>query len=108
MKYLKVEWHHDFSDEPKVTYSEVGTNGYESRKVEVFPDNSYGFSSEEISSSKTFLSDLPFPDDIASNDEFTPTVITREKFEEVWSRACSHKKSLWARFIDYIKAIFFK
>ncbi|WP_353885443.1 DUF6881 domain-containing protein [Acinetobacter bereziniae] len=36
MQYLKVEWMHDFLDEPIFLYSELDKNRNELRKVEVF------------------------------------------------------------------------
>jgi hypothetical protein len=41
MKYVKVEWHHSFNDQPSVIYSEVDDSGWEVRKVER-RDSPYG------------------------------------------------------------------
>jgi len=41
MEYLKVSWlHHE--DEPVYLYSEIDPQRFESRKIEIYPDGSFG------------------------------------------------------------------
>ena len=46
MRYLLVEWLHQFSDEPYLIYMELDEIGFETRKVEIFPDESWGYASQ--------------------------------------------------------------
>lgn len=86
---MKVEWHHDFDDEATVTYSEVDASGYETRKVEQYRDGHLDWADERSSTGKTELGEVPVGpiEDIAAQDEFTPTIIDRDEFEDVWRRA---------------------
>ncbi|MFL6073300.1 MAG: DUF6881 domain-containing protein [Mycobacteriales bacterium] len=89
MWYLKVHWHHDFADEPVVLYSEVGDDGYEVRKVDVFRDGRLGYADKSRSTGDTVLGEKPIlgVDEIAAQDEFSPSVIEAHEFEHVWRRA---------------------
>ncbi|WP_231950382.1 DUF6881 domain-containing protein [Allokutzneria albata] len=83
-------WKHDFENEPVLIYSEIGDDGYESRKVEVYRDGRHDFADEGGSSSgSTVLGEKPVPDlqSIADQGEFSPELIDLEEFERVWSRA---------------------
>ena len=88
MKYLKIIWHHNFNDEPKIIYSEVNEEGWELRKIEIFPDGIYGFADSIDKSGSTELSKEPLPSivDIANDPQFEPSIIISGDFEEIWSR----------------------
>jgi hypothetical protein len=92
MKYLEVRWRHAFPDEPTVLYSETDENGWEQRKVYVFRTGPPGYASEGESTRSVMLSLEPLPsiEDIASDIQFEPREISKEKFEEVWRQAHSH------------------
>lgn len=85
--YLKVEWHHDFPDEPVLLYSELDDERYETRKVEIFRDGRQTFASMEEFSGRTMLGEIPTPNlgELAESGEFTPTEIARDEFEAVWA-----------------------
>lgn len=89
MKYLKVKWLHDFDDEPVLLYSELTDDRSEVRKVEVFPNGTYGYAYDEKAKGTTQLSDTTFPseDEIAEDPQFVPETITKEEFEEIWVKA---------------------
>ncbi|MFC4913732.1 DUF6881 domain-containing protein [Actinomadura gamaensis] len=87
--YLRVEWFHDFSEEPVDIYSEVGDDGYEVRKVEVFRDGRLQYAGDRHEAGGTSLSEAPVGTvaEIAAQDGFRPRVIDRQEFEETWARA---------------------
>lgn len=89
MKYIKVTWRHNLPDEPVTLYSELGEDGYEVRKVEVFRDGTMTYADSENATGDTWLAEAPVPpiEEIAAQDEFTPELIAREEFERVWEQA---------------------
>ena len=48
MKYLKVRWIHESATDPVELYSEIDDQGWEVRKVEVFPNGTMGFAGPGI------------------------------------------------------------
>ncbi|MFD7920617.1 DUF6881 domain-containing protein [Streptomyces sp. NPDC059740] len=86
MQYWKVLWHHEFTEEPIAIYSEIGEDGYETRKVERFRDGRWGWASEHASSAPTELGEIPLGsiEDFQNEPEFSAFVITEEEFEAVW------------------------
>ncbi|MEU1883169.1 hypothetical protein ABZ470_38190 [Streptosporangium sp. NPDC020072] len=93
--YLRVHWHHDFPEEPVELYSEVGDEGYETRKVQMFRDGRLERADMETETTMTGLSEVPIEslEEIASEEEFSPSVIGREEFERVWSQAGISKET---------------
>lgn len=89
MKYIKVKWIHQLPDEPVLLYSELDKDFWEKRKVEVFPDGSAFFASEEESHGDTGLSIEPLPslEEIGSDPQFEPEEISAPEFEKVWEAA---------------------
>jgi hypothetical protein len=89
MIYMRVEWLHDEPGDPVLLFSEIGEDGYETRKVEVFRDGAMTYADEESSTGQTWLGEAPVPpiEEIAANTEFRPHAITRDEFEEIWDRA---------------------
>jgi hypothetical protein len=89
MKYVRVVWHHDIPEEPVELLSEIDEEGWEVRKVEVFRDGRRDWASEAESTGSSMLSETKFPDleYIASQSEFSPSVISQGDFEEEWNRA---------------------
>jgi hypothetical protein len=90
MEYLKVRWIHSHDNEPVLLYSELDEHRREVRKIEVFADGRMGFASlaEATPSTKTRLSIEPLPtfEDIKSDVQFEPLVITKDEFDSIWSR----------------------
>jgi hypothetical protein len=89
MMYLKVKWHHSFSDEPVLLYSELDGEGWELRKVEVFPDGRMGYAGPGTAVGGTKLSKEPLPplEQIAADPQFEPIAITGPEFNVVWEYA---------------------
>lgn len=94
VRYIKVLWHHECPEDPIELYSEVGDDGWEVRKVELYRDGRYGRASSEGSTASTGLSDEPIPDiaEIAALEEFTPNEISADEFETVWQNAQTHSR----------------
>ncbi|RBQ16242.1 hypothetical protein DP939_31415 [Spongiactinospora rosea] len=89
MRYLRVEWHHDFPEEPVKLYSEIDDEGYELRKVQVFRDERLERADAETETAATGLSEVPIGpvEEIDAQEEFSASTITRAEFEHIWSRA---------------------
>ncbi|MFI0422952.1 DUF6881 domain-containing protein [Spongiactinospora sp. 9N601] len=87
--HLRVEWHHDFPEEPVELYSEIDDEGYELRKVQVFRDERLERADAETETAATGLSEVPIGsvDEIDAQDEFSASMISRAEFEHMWSRA---------------------
>ncbi|GAB2802100.1 DUF6881 domain-containing protein [Streptomyces daliensis] len=88
MEYWKVIWHHEFADEPVAIYSEIGEDGYETRKVEEFRDGSLAWAREGESQGGSVLSEIPVGsiEDVQQQPEFSAFVIDERRFQEVWSK----------------------
>lgn len=89
MRYLKVLWRHDLPDEPVELYSELDDAGYEIRKVEIYRDGRRDFADGESSLGTTTLGEGPLPslEEIAEQEEFSPSLIESAQFENVWRQA---------------------
>jgi hypothetical protein len=87
--YIRVKWEHDSLTDPIWLYSELDPNRWETRKVEVFRDRTYGYASNTGSKGPTQLGLEPIPclEEIARDDQFKPAEITQDEFEDVWERA---------------------
>lgn len=87
--YQKVIWQHDFVDEPVLLYSEMGDDGYETRKVDLYRDGRLDFAGEAASTGSTALGEVPTPSltEIAADSQFLPFVIDIDEFEAVWRSA---------------------
>jgi hypothetical protein len=93
VRYVKVAWDHDFADDPVVYLSELGDDGYETRKVQLYRDGRSEWADESFETATVGLSEIPFPplEEISGQPEFTAQVITPEEFEFAWNEA--HAKS---------------
>ena len=85
--YIKVDWNHDFQDEPVLLLSELDSDRWETRKVEVFRDGRVGYASKEEEFGGTILGEKRTPSlfEIASDPQFEPVEITQEEFETAWA-----------------------
>jgi hypothetical protein len=86
-RYMKVEWHHEFEDEPVLLLSEID-GGYETRKVEIYRDGRTDYADSKVATGSTVLAEglMPTVEDISSDEEFTAHEIGGEEFEELWHR----------------------
>jgi hypothetical protein len=91
--YRRVEWHHNFDDEPVTLLSEVGDFGVETRKIEIYRDGRADIADKFMSTGSTMLSERPLPsvEEIEDQPEFTPSLISRGEFEEAWERATTNR-----------------
>lgn len=88
MKYIAVRWKHQDPDEPILLYCEIDDAGWEVRKVDVYRDGRIGYADESESMGDTWLASEPVPPlaEIASDPQFEPTEITKDEFEQIWSK----------------------
>ncbi|MEU8028176.1 hypothetical protein AB0C13_06000 [Streptomyces sp. NPDC049099] len=89
MEYWMVDWLHDFESEPVRFYSEIGHDGYEVRKVQGYRDGRMLKADESHESTEIGLSEIPVGtiEDVASQPEFSASLISREEFEQAWQSA---------------------
>jgi hypothetical protein len=89
MRYEKTVWTHSKPNFPRVIYNEINEQGWELRKVEIFPDGTYGFAGTEIRKEPTGLSETPIePLFIApAKPPLDITSISKEEFEDIWLKA---------------------
>ncbi|WP_028648594.1 DUF6881 domain-containing protein [Nocardiopsis sp. CNT312] len=89
MRYVKVAWAHDFADEPVLYLSELGDDGYETRKVQFYRDGRSERADGSCETATFGLAEIPFPplEEISAQPEFTAQVIAAEEFERVWKEA---------------------
>lgn len=85
--YIEGIWHHDYSDEPVLLFSELDESRYEIRKVHVFRDGRVVWASEQHD--PDFLSELPVPsvDEINTDPHSDSTVreVPSYVFESIWN-----------------------
>ena len=88
MKYIRVKWEHSNPDEPIWLFSEIDADGRELRKMECFRNGFCDYATPNESTGNTALSTRPIPDltVLARDPEFTPVEITKEEFEDVWTK----------------------
>lgn len=88
MKYIRLKWNHTNPDEPVWIFSELDGDGREIRKIECFQNGFCDVATATTSSGSAALFTMPLPDlSVLSRDpEFTPREITKDEFEEVWTK----------------------
>jgi hypothetical protein len=96
MRYVKINWIHNHNDEPLQIYSEIGEDGYEIRKVEVFKNQKFGYAKDDVTVNGTALSDEIFPDLSELNgkdewDEMNSAEILQDDFESIWNIATQER-----------------
>ncbi|WP_344101870.1 DUF6881 domain-containing protein [Nocardiopsis rhodophaea] len=91
MRYVRVKWEHDFEDDPVVYLSELGEDGYELRKVQIYRDGRTEWADETRETETVGLSEIAFPsnEEISSSPGFCARDISREEFERFWREAKS-------------------
>jgi hypothetical protein len=88
MNYISIDWKHNFADEPIKIFSEVDSQGWEKRKIEIFPDDSVAFASLESYFGDSYLSEaqLPSLSEINSDPQFQGEKIDSAEFGRLWSQ----------------------
>ncbi len=91
MRYIDVNWLHDLKDEPYRLVSEIGSDDFETRKLEFFPSGEVGIASDKMNSDKTILgiAEVPSIEAINSQEEFQGKIITQQEFEILWEQYAS-------------------
>jgi hypothetical protein len=89
MRYSRLLWQHSSPTEPVEILSEYDAEGWERRKVEVFPDGALGYASSTESHGGTALALIPCPPDeeVVSEPEFRVLPLSKDEFERAWDRA---------------------
>jgi hypothetical protein len=90
VEYWKVEWHHDFAEDPVLFVSEIAPDGYEVRKVQGYRDGRLLKADAEHETAGIALSEVPVGsiEEVTAQAEFSAWVIRREEFSGYWDRAC--------------------
>lgn len=87
MRYSRLLWSHRSPSEPVEILSEHGPDGWETRKIEIFLDDSIAFASAEESAGGARLSEIRCPpDDEVESPDMTVVAMTRDEFEQAWLR----------------------
>ena len=88
MNYICIDWKHNFADEPIKIYSEVDSQGWERRKIEIFRDGSMAFASPSYHFGDSYLSEaqLPSLSEINSDPQFRGRKIDPTEFGRLWSQ----------------------
>lgn len=88
MRYIDVNWFHEFQSEPYRYISEIDEDNNEIRRLEFFLDGSIGYASKRDSSSLTSLSVHKIPDieEINAEEGYQGYVIDQADFEELWNK----------------------
>ena len=86
MKYLRVRWLHENSNDPVTLCSEIDEDGWEKRKIEIFAGGRMGFAPPGNEGLRTTLSIEPIPpiDEIGQDSQFQTSWIAKEEFEALW------------------------
>ncbi|MGW1280286.1 DUF6881 domain-containing protein [Streptomyces tsukubensis] len=92
MRYVKVAWDHEFADDPILYLSELGEDGYETRKIQLYRDGRSEWADESVDTATIGLSEIPFPslNEISNQPDFAATEITQEEFEKTWRESHTH------------------
>ncbi len=94
MKYEVLIWKHDFEDEPVVIYSELDGKRFEVRKVEVFKDGKFNWSTGDSGTGNCRLGVYSIPplEEVNSNSKFESNEIPQDEFEVIWEKALKKSK----------------
>jgi len=86
MKYLKVKWLHHHLDEPVEIYSEIDSNRWEVRKVELFQDGTTTYVSPFHQIGTTRLAEVPILEleEINTDIQFEGEWISQRDFDRIW------------------------
>ncbi|WP_433194484.1 DUF6881 domain-containing protein [Nocardia sp. CA-107356] len=88
MRYVRVTWHHD-NDEPILYFHEVGADGRETRRVQIYRDGYSEWADESHETDAAGLAEIPIApiEEIAGQPEFKAEEISQGQFETEWEKA---------------------
>ncbi|TIQ22806.1 MAG: hypothetical protein E5X51_03825 [Mesorhizobium sp.] len=83
MKYVHVQWITSREDVATSLFYEVGDDGLETRKIEIYPNGSSEIAGDGFESTRTWLSHKIFPsiDEINKDKQFAAKEVIKEEFE---------------------------
>jgi hypothetical protein len=86
MRYLYIKWVHKNPGDPVHLYSEIGDDGYELRRIELWANGRKGYADANEEAGGTALSVMPVPSlkEIAAQPEYQPKQIDAEEFHKLW------------------------
>ncbi|GAB4019863.1 DUF6881 domain-containing protein [Spirosoma koreense] len=90
MRYIQVDWIHNYPDDPTQLYSEVGEDGYEIRRIDIYRDGRIERVSEDTQDEYNFLNPQVYPslEELNSKDEWDEVKaqeIIKDDFETIWA-----------------------
>jgi hypothetical protein len=88
--HWKVVWRHEFpDDDPVLLYSELDSERWELRKVEIYADGRMDRADAETQTGSTWLSVEPLIpiEEIRGQEPFEPETISAAEFEAIWHAA---------------------
>ncbi|MGW3460107.1 DUF6881 domain-containing protein [Streptomyces olivaceoviridis] len=86
LEYWKVDWAHEVQSKPVRFYSEIGSDGYEVRKIQLYRDGRILKADKFHECTEVGLSEVPVGsiDDVANQPDFAAFSISPEEFERAW------------------------
>ena len=89
MTYLKIAWAHKSEEFPTEIFSELDSERYEMRKIELFRDGTVRVAGPEGTPSEEYLSETAFPldEEIAKQPQLEVLATSKEEFEQLWQSA---------------------
>ncbi|MFE4858566.1 DUF6881 domain-containing protein [Streptomyces sp. NPDC056670] len=91
MEYIRIDWLHDFEDDPVTYYSEIDDGRWEVRAVREYRDGRLEWADGLRASGDIGLAELPFPqlEEISIQSDFNAIAIEVSEFERLWNMARS-------------------
>ncbi len=88
MRYMSIKWVHKDPGAPVQIYSEIGDDGYERRKVELYKNGRKGYAdgNEEIGGTTLGMMPVPSLKEIAEQPGYEPKAIDAEEFQRIWMK----------------------
>jgi hypothetical protein len=89
MRYSFVRWIHSIPTAPLLLLAEIDDAGFESRKIDIYPNGQISYATRTHSDGATFLSYERYPDlsEINASAEFDAISGSAEVFEWFWRLA---------------------
>ncbi|MBV7530557.1 hypothetical protein [Chitinophaga sp. sic0106] len=86
MQYVKIYWLNPEDDSAEIQFSELDDGRFERRKIEIYPDGSFGIADSTFNFGGTALSVEPLPQPDGLDDKSRPVaeILSQKEFEDVW------------------------
>ena len=88
MVYVKYIWIHEREKYPILFYSQLDSDRFEVRKIELWKNGKIGLASEDFKVGETDLGEIAMPelDEFNLDPEFCAFEISEEEFEIIWRK----------------------